>query len=188
MILPALPRLMCRIQTAWRAALPLAAVALLGGCDNPEKFAPPCPSLAFLRDAADLTRFVSTGRDITDMVLTARLTAVPASCQRDAEDPSKVIASLRVSATIMRGPAAKERTADLVYFVAVTENDKVLNERSFPLRVTFPPNSDRVNVTDDEVDLRLPVSRNKSAAAYRIYVGFRLTPDELAYNRRRDSH
>lgn len=119
------------------------------------------------------------------MELEARLTGVPASCQRDADDPSKVVASLNVSAEVTRGPAAKSREAELTYFVAVTEQGKVLNEQNFPLHVSFPPNADQVRVTDDEVDLLLPVNKNKTAAAYKIYVAFRLTPEELAYNRRR---
>ena len=37
----------------------------------------------------------------------------------------------------------------------------------------------------DPIDLVLPVTPKKSAAAYQIYVGFRLTPEQLAYNRHR---
>jgi hypothetical protein len=173
-----------RLKLALRASLPATVLLSIAGCDNPEKFAPACPSLAFLRDAADLTRFAPSGQDVTDMELRARLTAVPASCQRDADDPGKVVASLHVSAEVTRGPAAKTRDADLTYFVAVTEQQKVLNEQNFPLHVSFPPNTDQVKVTDDEVDLRLPVTANRSAAVYKIYVAFRLTPEELAYNRR----
>jgi hypothetical protein len=181
--LPRLAPAPSRLRLALRAALPAASVLLLGGCDNPDKFAPACPSLAFLRDAADLTRFAPSGQDVTDMELQARLTGVPASCQRDADDPSKVMATLHVSAEVTRGPAAKTRDADLTYFVAVTEQEQVLNEQNFALHVSFPPNTDRVSVTDDEVDLLLPVNKNKTAAVYKIYVAFRLTPEELAYNR-----
>jgi hypothetical protein len=174
----------CCLRRAWRTALPAAVLLAIAGCDNPEKFAPPCPSLALLRDAADLTRFAPSGQDVTDMELQARLTGVPASCQRDADDPDKVVATLHVSVEVTRGPAARTREADLTYFVAVTEQGKVLNEQNFPLHVSFPPNTDRARVTDDDVDLRLPVSKTKTAASYKIYVAFRLTPQELAYNRR----
>jgi len=179
------PRPPRRLSRALRAALPAAMVLLIAGCgDNPEKFAPACPSLAFLRDAADLTRFAPSGQDVTDMVLEARLTAVPASCQRDEDDPGKVVASLHVSAEVTRGPAAKERVADLAYVVGVTEQGKELTRQQFPLHVSFPPNTDRVSVTDDEVDLLLPVNKDKTAAVYKIYVAFLLTPEELAYNHR----
>jgi hypothetical protein len=181
------PRPLRRLALALRAALPAAVVLSIAGCDNPDKFAPACPSLAFLRDAADLTRFAPSGQDVTDMVLEARLTAVPASCQRDEDDPGKVVASLHVSAEVTRGPAARDRVADLTYVVGITEQGKELTRQKFPLHVTFPPNADRVNVTDDEVDLLLPVTKDKTAAVYKIYVAFLLTPDELAYNRRRDS-
>ena len=54
----------------------------------------------------------------------------------------------------------------------------------FGLTAEFPPNADRVSLTGDEVELRLPVRPNKTAAAYRIQVGFQLTPVELEVNRR----
>ena len=44
---------------------------------------------------------------------------------------------------------------------------------------------DRVTVSGQDVTMNFPVTPQKSAAAYKIYVGFRLTPEELAFNRRR---
>ena len=36
----------------------------------------------------------------------------------------------------------------------------------------------------EEIDLALPVSAERQASDYKIYVSFRLTAAELAYNRR----
>jgi hypothetical protein len=176
------------VPARFRPVLPaLAAVAVaasVAGCgDNQPKFAPACPGLSLLRDAADLTRFRPGGRDVTDMVLDARITAVPAACSNGG--PNKVKATLNVTTEVARGPAARGRTADFTYFVAVTEGGRVLDEQDYPVRATFPANTEHVVLTGDDIDLVLPVTREKSAAAYQIYVGFRLTPDELAYNRKR---
>jgi hypothetical protein len=171
-------------------AVPVLAAALLAGglagcTDTTNQFPPACPALAFLSDGADLTRFAPSGHDVTDVVLQARLTAVPAKCETVSE--SKVKATLHVKGEVTRGPAAKSREADLTYFVAVEDGGRI-SEQDFPVHVEFPANSDHVSLADEPVELVLPVSTQKSAAAYKIYVAFRLSPAELAYNRQQRGH
>jgi hypothetical protein len=161
----------------------LIAAGLAGCGDSSEKFPPACPSLAILRDAADLTRYAGASRDLTAMVLEAKISAVPARCERG--KPGKVKATLQVEFDVTRGPAATGRQATIPYFLGVTEGGRVLDEQDYVLAVNFPPNVDRVHVTGDEITLQIPVSREKSAAAYSLYVGFRLTPAELSVNRQR---
>ncbi len=159
------------------------AVSVAACSNSTEKFPPACPSLAVLRDAADLTRYAAADRDLSDLALDARITAVPAKCERG--EPGKVKATLSVAVEVTRGPAATGRRADVPYFVGVTEGTRVLDEQDYTIGVTFPPNVDRIRATGSDVVLKLPVSREKSAAAYSIYVGFRLSPEELALNRQR---
>ena len=171
-----------------RSAPPLLLSVMLGaamvaGCDSAEQFPPICPSLALLKDAADLQRFAGSGRDISELVVQARLTAVPATCTR--ADPTHVQARLQVAMDVTRGPAARGGALEIPYFVGVTEGDKVLDEQDYRMAANFPPNIDQVQATGDSIDLLLPITRQKTAAAYQIFVGFRLTPDELAANRAR---
>jgi hypothetical protein len=185
---PASPRLDPAIARAARRSVLalslLAAPVVLAGCSNRERFAPPCPSLALLKDAADVTRFApGPGRDVRDIVLDGRITAVPASCKHG--DGATVEATLSVTLEITRGPAAPSRTIDVSYFIAVTREGQVLDEQDYTLRVNFQPNIDKRRVTGNDVKLLIPITREMSAAAYQIYVGFRLTPDELAFNRAR---
>ncbi len=175
-------------DTIWSLASRLVAVACVAGvassCGAPaDKFAPACPSLSLLRDAADITRFRPGGQDVTDMVLDGKLTDVPAKCGPG--EKGKVKATLNVVMQLTRGPAAPDRTAQVTFFVAVTDGDRVLDEQDYPFRAAFPANTDTAPFTSDDIVLELPVNKDKSAAAYRIYVGYRLTPAELAYNRRR---
>jgi hypothetical protein len=141
--------------------------------------------LALLTDASDLTRYrAGGGSDLTDLVLDARITAVPAKCQI-ADVPNKVKSTIQVAFDVSRGPAAEGRVVHLTYFVAVTEGDKVLDEADYPLDAEFPANNDHVSAVGPEIDMLMPVTAKKSAAAYKIFVGFRLSPQELAFNRRR---
>ncbi len=159
--------------------LPLVLAAC--GDSTGDKFAPPCPAAAILRDAADLHRYRGTGRDLTDSVLDGRITGLGLTCKRDGA--STVVTTVTVGLDLTRGPAATGRTAEIAYFVAVLDGERILDKRVFNLRPEFAPNGERLRLDGDEIELRLPVSRDKSAAAYRIEVGFQLTPSELAINR-----
>jgi hypothetical protein len=155
---------------------------LLAGCGSSvDKFPPACPSLSLLPDAADLTRFTGSGRDVTDVVMQARIASVPAKCETAA--PDKVRATVSVNADMVRGPAATAASLQADYFVAVTEAGQVLQEHDFALSAAFPSNVNRVAAKGQDIELVLPVTKTKSAAAYQIFVGFRLSPEELAYNR-----
>ncbi len=163
--------------------LTLLGAVTVAGCESAEQFPPICPSLALLKDAADLQRFAGGGRDISDLVVQARLTAVPATCTR--ADPSHVQTRLQVAMDLTRGPAAKGGTLEVPYFVGVTEGGRVLDEQDYRMAANFPSNIDQVQVTGDTINLLLPITREKTAAAYQIFVGFRLSPEELSSNRNR---
>jgi hypothetical protein len=163
------------------AALPLPFLAGCGG--DSASFAPPCPRPSILRDANDLSRYRGAGRDITDSVLDGRITGISGSCKRDG--PDAVAATVNVGIELVRGPAATSRVADIAYFVAVSDGERVLDKQVYQLRAEFPQNTDRVRLSGDSVDLRLPVTDKKTAAAYQVTVGFQLTPAELQLNRTR---
>ena len=166
------------------ALLPAALLPLLAGCgSSSDAFAPPCPNVAILRDAADLQRYRGAGRDLTDAVLNGRITGFNGSCTRDGADT--VVTTVQVGIELQRGPAAPGRQATMSYFVAVLDGDRILDKQVFNLRAEFPPNTDRLRLAGDDVELRLPVTPTKTAAAYRVQVGFQLTPVELDANRRR---
>lgn len=179
-----------RIWSSRRGAIPalcglglIGAVAAVGGCTKADEFAPACPQLGFLSDGADLSRFAARGRDITDLVIDGHMTAVPAKCAWADGSRSKVAARVQVQMSLARGPAMQGRTTDVPYFIAVTEDGRVLDRAAYAVRAEFPPNTDRISLAGPEVTLILPVTPEKSAAAYRILVSFQLTPEELARNR-----
>jgi hypothetical protein len=159
----------------------------LAGCGAPgPQFPPACPALSLLKDAADLSRYVGDARDLRGLALQARITAVPATCTW-AAGATQVRATLQVAFDMTRGPAATDRRAAVPYFVAVTEGERVLDEQDYSLNAAFPSNDDHALFSGDTVRMMLPVSASKSAAAYHIYVGFRLSPQELSANRQQGS-
>lgn len=165
-------------------AVPALAALLLAGCggNTAEKFAPACPVLKLLPEAADLVRTRGQGSDITDLIVRGRITGVPAHCKDGGR--STVAADIQVAFDITRGPASNAGSITLPYLVTVMLGDRILDQKPFTVTATFPPNVDQVNVAGDTVDLSFPVSPDRPASDYTIYVSFRLTQAELAANRR----
>ncbi len=166
------------------SALLLGLAFALNGCgpDRPQ-FAPACPQTGILGDAADLTRFRSTGTDLTDMVVDGRITGLRGKCSYDGGEHLATV--LSVDLELMRGPAMQGRTAEVTYFVSVAKGDQILDKKDYTLRVAFDRNSGQLRLTGDEIDLSLPTPGKVTGSDYRILVGFQLSPQELAFNRRR---
>ncbi len=164
-------------------ALALLGLTSLSACGPTDPFPPLCPQLALVPDAADLTEYRPQGHDITDLVTDARINAVPGSCTRGSGNTVKT--TIRIVIDLSRGPAATSRDISVPAFVAVTDGSTILDKQEYRLGGTFAANVDQMRVTSDDIVLNVPVTPAKSAAAYKVYVGFTLTPEELALNRQR---
>jgi len=180
------------LPSARRIAPTAVLLAMLAGCGAPltSTFPPECPRAGVLADAADLTRYRSagqqagaTGRDLTDMVLDGQITGVSGDCTRASRRELDV--SVAVSMRLTRGPAARGPVGTVPFFVAVTRNGQVLDKQIYHVAPDFAANSDTVRLTSDPVTLTLPISVEKTGSAYNLVVGFQLSPDEVALNRRR---
>ncbi len=179
----------CAARRVKLAVLLAPLAAALAGCGNQDKFPPACPRASIVGSAANVTRFRGDatgggGQDVTDMVFSGRITGVTGTCERSDEETLNVTATIGLEST--RGPASTSRTEDVPFFVAVAQGEQILDKRVFHVRADFPANTDRLRLQSDEVHLTLPITRERSGAAYDMLVGFQLTPAELATNRRRD--
>ncbi len=166
------------------APLLLAAVA---GCSGPDKntFAPACPRAAILADAADIVRYRDGGgRDLTDLVMTGRVLGVSGAC-KPGDAARQLATNMQVTLALTRGPAMVGRNADVTIFVAVSDGGEILDKKMFPVHAEFSPNIDTVRLTTDIIAMTLPISPDKSGAAYALTAGFQLTPEELELNRSR---
>ncbi len=173
-----------RLRTALAALVVPAALLPLAGCGPARnEFAPACPVAQLVPALADLTRFSGNGRDITDLVVQARITAVQGQCMAGKTNDT-LAANVAISIGVQRGPAMQGRDVDVPVFVAVTQAGEVLDKQMLPVTINFPPNVDRVTLTSKPIELALPVGSGVSGASYRIIAGFQLTPDEIDMNRR----
>ena len=175
-----------RLSSLPRLALFAIQLPVLAACGpRTNEFAPACPNPTFLRDLSDMVRYRSGsgGRDVTDLIVRARLTALKGKCSQASE--SILETQVQVTLELFRGPGLAGNKVEVPIFLAVVDNGEIVNKQIFPVQFEFPSNLDRATITTPAVALGLPVSPEKSGAAYGIIVGFQLSPEELDVNRRR---
>ena len=139
-----------------------------------------CPRVTKIGEASQLTRFSPTGHDITDVEFEALIGDINGKC----EPADKGVAvHMTVDFIASRGPADKARKASFAYFVAITDNkDNVLTRQQFDTYIDFPGNRTRDGIRES-LDQSIPLAAGQRGDDFRIYVGFVVTHDELAYNR-----
>jgi hypothetical protein len=162
----------------------LALLLLVSSCSWFRKESPrACPRLGVVADTAELTRYrPGSGRDITDQLFTARIGDVAGNCRLDKASAN---VDMKVSILAERGAAMTEAGgAELEYFVAVTApDDQILAKETFRTRLDFAGRN-RTGIAE-ELSQRIPLPADSDPGAYSVLVGFQLTPEELADNRRR---
>jgi hypothetical protein len=163
---------------------------LLAGCGGSaptllDNTRAPCPQIGVLSDAADLTRFrAGGGSDLTAMVVNAQVSGFQAKCDYTSRKDGLTV-SLTPEFSAERGPAASGPGIDVPYMVAVVgEDDRVLSRAEYTLRMNFPPNVSKVKSTGEELSITL-TGGVAEASSRRVLIGFVLSPEELAANRRR---
>jgi len=139
-----------------------------------------CPRVTKVNEASQLTRFSPAGHDITDVEFEALIGDINGKCS--AIDKG-VSVKMTVDFIASRGPADKTRKASFAYFVAITDSkDNVLTRQQFDTYIDFPGNKTRDGIRES-LDEIIPLAAGQRGDDFRIYIGFVVTHDELAYNR-----
>jgi len=171
------------------AILALAGLGALAACDTGSKsrFPLACPTPALIGEGADLARFVAGGpRDMLNLDYEARISGVAGGCNRG-RDGVSVEMLLTVGFQVERGPGAVSATVDLPWFVAVIDGTtgRVLSRQTFVERVSFARNATRIDGQSEQVTIKLPVTEERKAKDYQVWVALEMKPEDLDYNRRR---
>lgn len=167
--------------------LSLTACGLFGSDSDPLPEAPkPCPSIAVLNGTDRVTKFNGQGTDLTDVLLRAEFNKAALQCEYD-EDDGQISVNLAFDGYAEIGAAAASREAVLDVFVTVTRidnGDVIVSKQLDTVPVTFEPVSPQLRFYKEIEGLILPYTDRVDGEDYQILVGFQLTGDELAYNRR----
>jgi|SRR4051794_13981707 hypothetical protein len=159
----------------------LALVALLSGCSLFEKKDErACPRIEIVRDLSRLVKFRNgAGRDLNDVLYTARFDDVKTKC---GYDKTGVSIDMTVSLVGERGRAGLTLpNVDVIYFVAITDrNQNIVAKRTFTSQFTFPEKG--MAGIDDELTQRIPLEPTTPATDHTLILGFQLTPEEIDFN------
>ncbi len=175
-----------------RIAAALAAAAIVSACTmfGEDKVPPPCPAISVLEEAASLTRFVEgPGRDLIDVLVEEKVSDAAGTCEYDVDDDTGVgtlNVEMMVAFELNRGPANRDRKAEIGYFVAITDTERnILNKQSFKGTVEFPGNRNRLIWTDEPVFLNIPLKAKQTGRNFKIFIGLDLTEEQLQFNRQK---
>lgn len=162
-------------------ALPILAALALSGCSS-DKPPPACPPVGTPKPLDSVTQFVpGGGQDLTQVRFSGLVKRIDTTCDYDEKG---VDVDLGIALVIERGPADRDRKAALQYFVAVEDGPgNITAKKIFDVEVPFEGASRRLAKLE-EVSLRIPAPKEHGFKDTRVLVGFQLTPDQLAYNRK----
>ncbi len=164
-----------------------AAVLAAGGCALLNEGSPNiCPATAILDDAGELVRFTAASpKGPGDVAFTARMKYISGVCQVDEKD---VVMELNTLMEAKRGPANESGQVKFAYFVAILGKDKtVLTRTKFPMIAKFQKRETKLDFSD-AVTVTIPRKEGDVPKDYIVYIGYEMTPDELAYNRKKLGH
>lgn len=178
------------IKSLFRASrfLPLAAVppvfavgvlAALAGC-GADKIIPPCPPVRIDAATAYMTKFKDGAAEVMNNVeYRAEVVGYKGEC---VFKDDRVELSMDIDFTFEPGPAATG-AAKVEYFVAIPQfYPRAEGKRVLELTAK-PDGKGPQRIRESNVSAVIPLKKNEPAAAYDVYVGLQLTPQQLEYNR-----
>jgi hypothetical protein len=185
---------MMRFRALMMTALSgLASTAFLTGCQSTadalnigdaatKQNAGACPRAFAIYDAARVVNFQGERQNFANVGFTGEIANVRSLCRYYNTEP--ITGDIEITFDLGRGPAARGDTATYEYFVAVTrKNIAVINKKTFPMTVTFPPGADRVRVTEKVDNFTIPrATETTSGLNFEIIVGFEVTPEQRQFN------
>ena len=138
-----------------------------------------CPTIGILKEAEKLKKFRLGGsKEPSGVVFDARISRVVGKCS---VTQSKLTANINSGLEVLAdgGPALKEDSAQLEYFVAVTDPDeKIVSRETFAVKLEFGKDSRKARAVD-YVSFSIPNATPEVLRGYRIFYGIQMTRDEL---------
>lgn len=146
-----------------------------------------CPSIQIVDDLGSLSDFTDEHRMILEnMLAEMKIQKGKSGCEL-ANSSATVDMTLKFIGTL--GPKARQRPSDkpfLTYpfFVAVTgPNGKIMAKEVFAVSMSFEP-GETTRTHTEYLRQIIPIKGPDVAFQYQVLVGFQLSPEQLAYNRK----
>lgn len=149
-----------------------AGLAACSGEDEPPLF---CPKVAVLSEASHVTRSAGNSNDIAARVFDARVTGVAGSCTT--HDDNQAMLSFRIGFAATSGPAATAPRASLTYFIALTQGDRIIDKKLYPVSFDFANGAEQAVATTTPIKILVP--NVPHSARQQVLVGFQMSQADL---------
>lgn len=142
----------------------------------------PCPVAASLFDTSRMVQ-INGSEKHENVEFTGAIEGIRGYCRYVGLNP--ITMEVEVDFAFGKGPKATSSSRTYPVFVAITRRDKsVLAKEKFNIDVTWPAGKDVVRHTETIPGIVIPrANETISGSNFDVFVGFDLTPEQLAYNR-----
>ena len=191
-----LPRNSARVMHGLGLVALLLAPLALSGCgmftsDEDEAMAAmaaaapkPCPTVGVLAGTDRITVFNGSGRDLTDVVLTAEIDKAATTCEYDTDDHT-ISVDIAFNGSAEMGPAATSSDMNLKGFLAITRTDgKLVNKTVYDIPLSFDKNTRKMRFLKSIDGTVVPYGGTVNGSIYEMLVGFQVTKEQLDDNRK----
>jgi hypothetical protein len=159
-----------------------ALLLVIAACNrNPlEVVVSRCPAVAVIGDLGTFTKFEGAGQTTDDVAFTASLLQVRSDC----EESSDVVGETSFEIAAQSGPALKNTTVVLPYFVAVLkDNSQIVSKKIFETTLVFDSNG--YAVSREVIGQYIPTIEQTRRYNYEVLLGFQIDPQDVVYNLQR---
>tara|TARA_B110000444_G_C18842102_1_gene599578 strand:- start:2213 stop:2725 length:513 start_codon:yes stop_codon:yes gene_type:complete len=149
---------------------------------SPEK---QCSTPMILADAISMTNFKDFGSsDDSNIIYRGRVDRVDYNCNFE---PNYSVGDLYITGTISLGQKASGNLYSLPAFVAIIKNNKeVISRKYIDIDVNIPDDATLARFEYVNSDFTVNFEQSKDPGDYQILVGFKLTADQVEFNKNRN--
>ena len=141
-----------------------------------------CPKPMILADAISITEFKDFGsNDTANIIYRGRIDRINYEWNIE---PNYTIGNILIIGTLSLGQDAQDNFYNLPAFVAVINKNKEVISRSYvDINVSIPEGATLARFEFLLEDFKLNFERSKNTSDYQILVGFKLTADQVEFNK-----
>lgn len=172
-----------RSRALTAASIFLTLGLVISGCNNSPP--PPCPPVRVDNVTATMTKFEDgESRDLSDIEYQVEITGFQGECVFTGE---KVEVLLDVDFRVTSGSSAQAGPISFYYFAAIPQFfPQPEGKKIFEIQTQLAGGATNpVSLTESGVSIEIPVSKDRPAASFDVYLGLQLNDDQLEFNRQR---
>ena len=161
----------------------IAGLLFLAGCNNTQRIVL-CPGAAILADtASEAVMRPGAPADLSGIAYSAAVTDVSSDCVFDRQQ-GMTLSSVDINFRATRTPTVDPASYTLTYFVTVNSADRVLSKKLYQVKFDFAPGAALATAEASPDRVQVDLERGHLPTDYQLLVGFQLTPEQLAFNRK----